>query len=335
MSLVCAGMVFKVLKMVVKGMLLSGMNLRHFSRAGRLSGLTSVFITSAKMKKESKRALWYMCRKYQSTSDFGNEKEIFYGYWKRLDKLIDWEKFKDPYLGLRIAQVGFKEPYLRGIDCELLTLAVMRLLMKFVYNTGFEYAKFTISYVMKIPTGEISYTIGSAIPLVDDCGKAVPKIGVYAMIEKYVRSQAEDYEKHVISGVFIRVYLAGRLEMALPLSLSSDSIGSQIWDFMEPCIGGGEPLEVKAMGKKKRRYPDHITALKPHSKEMRPFIVADLETVLNNENMNVPYAAGFLVVKPGEDVGLKAPYGSIETYFSEDFILEEEKCGVRKCCYPF
>ena len=37
----------------------------------------------------------------------------------------------------------------------------------------------------------------------------------------------------------------------------------------------------------------------------------------------MPYAAGFLVVKPGEDVGSK-PDNLIETYFSEEYIVKSE-----------
>lgn len=185
---------------------------------------------------------------------------------------------------MRIAKVGFKEPYLGGADCEVLALAVMRLLMKCAYNTGSDYGKFTIGYVMQIPRGEVSYTIGRAISLEDSVGNVVPNMDVYAMIDKVIRSQAEDYEKAVISGVFIRVYLAGRhesLERELALPLSSDEISSQIWQLITAGIGGGERREVKAIGGK-RRYPDHVPALKPKSKERRPFIVADTETILQN-----------------------------------------------------
>lgn len=42
----------------------------------------------------------------------------------------------------------------------------MRLLMTYVYTTGFEYGKFTISYYLKIPPGEG----GRAISLNDDSG---------------------------------------------------------------------------------------------------------------------------------------------------------------------
>lgn len=70
---------------------------------------------------------------------------------------------------------------------------------------------------------------------------------------------------------------------------------------------------------RKSHYPNHVHALEPTSKERRPFIVANTETVIIN-NVHVPYTAGFLVVKPGEDVGAKPDY-SIETYFSEDHIF--------------
>lgn len=47
----------------------------------------------------------------------------------------------------------------------------------------------------------------------------------------------------------------------------------------------------------------------------------------------MPYAVGFLVVKPGEDVGAK-PDNKFHTYFSEDntFINEFE---LRECCSTF
>jgi len=67
---------------------------------------------------------------------------------------------------------------------------------------------------------------------------------------------------------------------------------------------------------RKAGYPDYITALKPKTKRCKPFIVADTETVMVNNN-HVPYAAGFLVVQPGKDVGAMPDY-EIETYFTED-----------------
>jgi len=62
-------------------------------------------------------------------------KDHFYQSWYRLEDLIDREYFKDPHLGLRIAGVDFQEPYLRCQETTIIALAVMRLLIKFVYNT--------------------------------------------------------------------------------------------------------------------------------------------------------------------------------------------------------
>lgn len=119
-------------------------------------------------------------------SSIGYSKSVFDGYLNRLKLLIDREHCKDPYLGLRIAGVVFKEPYLRCADYEVIALLVMRLLMKYAYNTGFKNGKFTIGYVMKIPTGEVEYTIGTAISLTSSSGNAVPNMDVYSIIKKLV-----------------------------------------------------------------------------------------------------------------------------------------------------
>lgn len=205
-----------------------------------------------------------------SYSQVGYSKSMFNGYWNRLLQLIDREKCREPYLGLRLAEVGFKEPYLRCADFDVIALAVMRLLMKYIYNTTFSDGKFTIVYKLKMPKrkGDVSFTIGNAISLKDSCGNAVPNMDVYAMIFKIIIAKAEDYDKEVLSGVGIRVYLNGELlpiEKELPLC-SDEEIYSKMWQLMEAGIGGGSPPEVKAMDRNKRRYPDHVPALKPTSK---------------------------------------------------------------------
>jgi hypothetical protein len=60
------------------------------------------------------------------------------------------------------------------------------------------------------------------------------------------------------------------------------------------------------------------TALKQKKQKCFPFIVADIETVILN-NVLVPYAAGLLVVNPGDDVA--AMDDQIDTYFCEDYNL--------------
>lgn len=245
----------------------------------------------------------------------------FDAYLDRLKLLIDWVACQDPYVGLRIASVGFRAPYLQCADYEMIALVVMQLLMKYAYNIEFGSGKLTISYVMKIPTGDVIYTIGTAISLNDKSGNAIPSVDVYARILKLCIQKAEDYDKALLSGILIRVYLRGR-EKEVPLRekevpLSTDEMNAIILQLMNASIedGCGEPQEVEAMGRKSR-YPNHIPALKPTTKERRPFIVADTETVLIN-NVHVPYAAGFIALRPGDNVGDYSDY-AFETYFSED-----------------
>lgn len=203
-----------------------------------------------------------------STCEVGYSKTQFNVYLNRLNHIIDSQKCKDPYLGLRIAEVRFKEPYLLCTDIEVIALAIMRLLMKYVYSTVFEYGKFTIGYVMKIPTGEgeVTYTIGDAISLVDKSGDAIPNSGLCAIIIKYLIQKAEDYDESRLSGIYIRVYLAGMREKELA-PCTDEEIDRQIFSLMQSVIGAGEPPEAKVMKRGKRRYPDHVTALKPTSKD--------------------------------------------------------------------
>lgn len=249
-----------------------------------------------------------------------NAYSMFDAYLNRLKLLIDWEKCLDPYVGLRIAEVGFKAPYLQCADYEMIVLVVLQLLMKYAYNIEFKKGRFTIGYVMKIPTGDVAFTLGTAIELKDKSGNAAHK-DVYAKILKLCIQKAEKYDKALLSGIFIRVYLSDMQEKEVPLS--SEEMDAIILQLMNAGIDGcgepREPQEVEAMGRKSRRYPNHVPALKPTTKERRPFIVADTETVLIN-NVHVPYAAGFIALRPGEDIGVYSDY-AFETYFSEDDII--------------
>lgn len=66
------------------------------------------------------------------------------------------------------------------------------------------------------------------------------------------------------------------------------------------------------------RKKNFVTKIKGDSKELKSFIVADTETVLINKT-HIPYAAGWLLVKPGEDLSSKSDM-SIHTFFSEDHL---------------
>lgn len=66
-----------------------------------------------------------------------------------------------------------------------------------------------------------------------------------------------------------------------------------------------------------REFHSFLSTLKvPTSTKRRPFLVADLETVLLDDT-HVPYAVGFMVVDPEKP--LSPPYPEINTWFSEDY----------------
>ncbi|KAF6142461.1 hypothetical protein GIB67_039425 [Kingdonia uniflora] len=79
---------------------------------------------------------------------------------KHLKSVVDRDSFHDPYLGFRIAIIDFKKQYLLCSQYELIVLAIMQLL-KYSYNQEFKYAKFIIGYIMKVPSGDVPYIIGS------------------------------------------------------------------------------------------------------------------------------------------------------------------------------
>jgi len=236
-------------------------------------------------------------------------KDLFDLLWGRLLILINNEYYMDPYSGLRIARMKLNMPFLKCNDCDLIVFAVMRLLIKYAYTTESDYGKFTISYVMRTPTGEVPFTIMKAIQFRED-GKDLP---VYALIDQVVRQKAEDYDDAELPSIFIRIYLSDMLDSATP-NITDDEIANKIWESIDSKV---VPREARRIGHSKRRYPKHLTAIKPSSSQRQPFIVADTETVLIND-VHIPYAVGFLVVRPGDDLSSETGYG-IETYFSEDY----------------
>lgn len=80
-----------------------------------------------------------------------------------------------------------------------------------------------------------------------------------------------------------------------------------------------EPNESQRIGSHKHSYPKYLTSLKPTKRQRQPFIVADTETVIIDQ-VHVPYAVGFLVVRPCDDLlSEERGYNMIETYFFEDY----------------
>ena len=266
---------------------------------------------------------------------FGDSIEEFNGFLNRLKALIEEERCLDPYKGLRIAELVFKYPYLGCVDYHVIALAVMRLLIKYCYSTVFDRGRFTIGYRLQLETGCVNFTIGSAISLKDPSGNAVPNKQVYVHIMRLVAQKAEEYPEAVLSGLCLRMYMEGM--QVKDVTLTYEEIDTKIWELIN--AGDAEPQEVPAqevpaMGGSKRRYPDHVTALKPTGKDRQPFIVADTETVLVN-GVHVPYAAGFLFVYPGQAINSH----NIYTEFSEDddalFVIPEFEDRSNKLMFGF
>ncbi|KAF3778769.1 DNA polymerase [Nymphaea thermarum] len=173
---------------------------------------------------------------------------------------------------------------------------------------------------MQVPASyDVSFTLGHAIPLCDPVGNRLHKKRIYDMIDKLVRLNGEKYNDAVVKGVFICIYYESKdSHQSLDFPNISNLLG-RIRNVMDSEIVSGNLPEVLSLMYKQTRIPSKISAIKGHQKECRPFIVADLETIVLND-VHVPYVAGYLVVKPGDDL-TSLPSYSIKTFFSENYMI--------------
>lgn len=223
----------------------------------------------------------------------------------------------DPHPGLIIASQHFSEPYPLLVEFDLVSLVTMDLLILYVYPSLSGYGKFTIILTIKRFLGgdEFSFSIGPAIALTSlDC-QLIPMAEVYTRIYNEIMKAAENYEGYCIVRVTIRVYVESK-NMDRP-SPSSEERDSTLSSIIQGELTEIEPITpARKMRYRKRNYPTHITKVIPRSTERKPFLVADTETILIDD-VHKPYAAGLLMVRPGEEINdLK-----IETYFSEDYSI--------------
>lgn len=189
----------------------------------------------------------------------------------------------------------------------------MDLLIQFAYPSVSGYAKFTILFTMNLYGEDITYTLGPAIPLTTEDCQLIKKNVVYAQLYGLMLKYAEKYEGENVLKLNIRVYLDCKKIDRSSISeeeLYTFTLLSSIISDSFPEI---DPIRAREIRKRKSSYPSHITRLKARCTELKPFIVADTETLLIN-NVHTPYAAGFLMVRPGEKISDLL----IETYFSED-----------------
>ncbi|KAF6139013.1 hypothetical protein GIB67_010739 [Kingdonia uniflora] len=154
---------------------------------------------------------------------------------------------------------------------------------------------------MKVPSGDVRNIIGYAFSLTDNSiGNAYPNMTVYEQILNFMKVKAENYDGLFLSAVFIRMY---SIDMVVKeLVLSSDEIDSKIWDLLGSSLSGGIPQEVLTIAwGRKRSYKTYITTIKALIRDKKPFIIANLETILIN-SIQKPYAAGYLVVEQGIEI---------------------------------
>lgn len=249
----------------------------------------------------------------------------------RLYQKIERTTQQEPHPGLMIASHHFIEPYPLVNEIDLLSSSIMDLNIQYSYPTIESYAKFTILYTMKRSySEEVTFTLGQAIPLTTQDGVLIPMSDVYAYIYRYIQKYSEIYDGDYIVRITIRVYMEGKKKDRTSLSLEDrDRILSSM-------IEGGfseiEPIRAKEIKNRKCSYPSHITELKACRTELKPFIVADTETILI-DNVHKPYAAGLMMVRPGEEFNDIM----IETYFSEDYsiILDSFEERSTKVLYDF
>lgn len=246
-------------------------------------------------------------------------------FWFTLVENIQYDYYKDIHEGLRVAHLVFKTP----LQCQntyyyYIVFACLLLLIKYAYTTESDYGKFTLGYKMiKVKKGkgeiddvkaELTFIRGNAIVFRED-GEDVPVNVIYHQLFKSVSA---DYDKYKLSSIFIRIYFSNRKHSSDLQSLSYEDMCSKVLEsFKSPVVV--EPKNARKIRNRKRSYQEpYLTSLKPTKSNRSPFIVADLETVLIND-VHVPYAAGFLVVKPCDD--LLFTKDRIDTYFSEDHLF--------------
>lgn len=205
---------------------------------------------------------------------------------------------------------------------QLKKLYILQFFLKYAYTTLSDYCKFTISYVIYKNQIQIPFTKGSSIVFREN-GEDYP---VYDLVSEYVGIVAEEYKDADVVSIRIRIYLDG-IKQGPPLNLSDDEVLMRMssWIVYESC--SNQLKAVPVGGHSKRRYSEYLTPLKGTRKEKGGFIVADTETLLihkedastiENKKVNIPYAIGFLLVSPGDDLS-SLTSNVIETYFSEEY----------------
>ncbi|KAM7249945.1 hypothetical protein ACFE04_019724 [Oxalis oulophora] len=178
--------------------------------------------------------------------------------------------------------------------------------------------------------GEVlTFTLGCAIPLTREDGELLPHSSIRDHIKKLIQDSLEKYEGYNVMALIIRVYRLGeKKEGSVP---SEDERICALMNVMDGIstdnISKEEFRAKKIQNRIKRSYPSHITSLKPSLTKLKPFIVADTETILI-DNVHKPYAAGLMLVRPDDSISdlMIDSYYSVDYYpFLKDFESQSTK----------
>lgn len=241
-----------------------------------------------------------------------------------------------PHPKLVIPSLDYREP-VSVQETALLSQSVMSLLVSYVFPVLLGYAKANIIfYLKKGEDGEFAKPLNKqSIPLTLDDGSPISKEEIYASVYSSISTLIDIYDGFGVVRIAIRAHFEDDIPGPLK-PLKDELLEEALSECIKPASGEIDisTLPVKSLCSTSRIYPKNITVPRESGKiTLRPFLVADTETIIDKNSEHVPYAIGVMVVYPGNPVSKR---DRIETYFSEDYssrifpTFEERSCQMLK-----
>nr|GEY68820.1 DNA polymerase, mitochondrial [Tanacetum cinerariifolium] len=211
------------------------------------------------------------------------------------------------------------------------SIAAMDLINQYIYPRIVKgYAKVSIIFTVKKTMGEvIQFSLKHAVPLTNDEGVLLSKSEVFSRLFAVIKITCELYEGDIPLEILVKGYCTKEFCKTARYKLSIEKRSKILQETIDKGLFEFAPIKAKEIRHKKKIY-SHITTLKEVCKETKPFIVADLVTILVKD-IHKPYAAGLMVVRPGEkkdiehaslnEDNLKQNKEEIVEYLRQDVLL--------------